>query len=422
MCVLFLFLTLSAAAETPDSLTVNPTDSLTAEPDASGAAALSTDGIGTQIDRVSSSHWYRMTYVGAPLIICGLISKHEDRHFRNLRNDYMPYFHRNLDNYTQFLPAAALLGMKAAGVKGRNSWGRMLTSDAIATALMAGVVQSLKMSTHVMRPDGSDNHSFPSGHTATAFMTATMLTKEYGYLSPWIGVGAYGVASATGLMRMANNKHWLSDVLTGAGIGILSTEVGYWLAGMIFKDKGINHVDAYEPVGRLHRPSFAGLYLGMNVPVSKYDIDEEHSFHTSYGSTAGVEGAYFISPYIGFGGRFTISNTHIIVNGNEAEDDTYDAETLSEGLFFSYPITSRWLIGSKLLGGMVHYPRLKLNDMEVKSRNGAALGSGLAVTFNESKHYGIRFFLDYNLMPAHSRGSREWMSTFTLGSSFAVTF
>ena len=61
---------------------------------------------------------------------------------------------------------------------------------------------------------GSNRHSFPSGHTATAFMTATMLNKEYGHKSPWIGVGAYGMATATGLMRMANNKHWLNTYKT----------------------------------------------------------------------------------------------------------------------------------------------------------------------------------------------------------------
>ena len=71
-------------------------------------------------------------------------------------------------------------------------------------------------------------------------MTATMLTREYGHKSPWVGIGAYAVATTTGLMRMANNRHWLSDVLTGAGIGILSTELGYYLADLLFKEKGIN--------------------------------------------------------------------------------------------------------------------------------------------------------------------------------------
>ena len=122
----------------------------------------------------------------------------------------------------QYAPAAVMLGMKVAGVQSRSSWGRMLVSDAFSALLMGGVVNTLKQTTNVERPDGSNKHSFPSGHTATAFMTATMFTKEYGHKSPWVGVGAYSVATATGLMRMANNKHWLSDVLTGAGIGTLS--------------------------------------------------------------------------------------------------------------------------------------------------------------------------------------------------------
>ena len=74
-----------------------------------------------------------------------------------------------------------MLGLKVSGVKGRSSWGRMLASNAMSVALMAGIVNSLKYSAQVERPDGTDLRSFPSGHTATAFMTATMLNKEYGY-------------------------------------------------------------------------------------------------------------------------------------------------------------------------------------------------------------------------------------------------
>ena len=62
------------------------------------------------------SKLYQMTFVGAPLIVTGMIMKGEDTHFRCLRNDYMQQFHRPFDNYTQFLPAAVMLGMKVAGV------------------------------------------------------------------------------------------------------------------------------------------------------------------------------------------------------------------------------------------------------------------------------------------------------------------
>lgn len=343
----------------------NPTDSLRIERKDSLPASV-TNNFGRRLDRFSSSRFYRMTYIGVPLVVGGLIVKSEDDHFRSLRNDYLPRFNRRADDYLQYAPAAVMLGLKAFGVKGRSSWGRMIVSDVFSALLMGGAVNTMKQTTHVVRPDGSNDRSFPSGHTATAFMTATMLTKEYGHKSPCIGIGAYTAASATGLMRMANNKHWLSDVLTGAGI-------------------------------------------------------EQTEFRTSSGSSAGVEGAYFFNPYIGVGGRFAVSNTSIIVNNDAAEDNTFDAMSLCGGAYFSYPLSARWLVGSKLMGGYVHYPSLKLSEQTVPAKNGVCFGSGFSVTFKAKEHLGVRFFLDYNLMPSHSAGSSEWMNTLTCGASIAVT-
>ena len=381
-----------------------------------------TTNFSRRLDKFSSSRFYQMTYIGVPLIVGGLIVKREDDHFRGLRNEYLPRFNRHLDDYMQYAPAAVMLGMKVAGVQSRSSWGRMLVSDAFSALLMGGVVNTLKQTTNVERPDGSNKHSFPSGHTATAFMTATMFTKEYGHKSPWVGVGAYSVATATGLMRMANNKHWLSDVLTGAGIGILSTEVGYYFADLIFREKGINRFANENMFDRMDKPSFVSLYLGLNIPLSGYDIDEEMEFRTSSGSSAGVEGAYFFNPYVGVGGRFTVSNTLIIVNEERAENNTFDAISLCGGSYFSYPLSSRWLIGSKLLGGYVHYPQLELTDRSVSSRSGFCMGSGVSLTFKAKEYYGIRFFLDYNVLPSHSSNSGEYMNMLTLGSSFMITF
>ena len=398
----------------------NPIDGLRVEKDSLPVSV--TSSFGRKLDRFSSSRFYRMTYIGVPLVVGGLIVKSEDDHFRSLRNDYLPRFNRHADDYLQYAPAVVMLGMKTAGVESRSSWGRMIVSDAFSALLMGGVVNTLKQTTHVVRPDGSNDHSFPSGHTATAFMTATMLTKEYGHKSPWVGIGAYTTASATGLMRMANNKHWLSDVLTGAGIGILSTELGYYLTDLIFKGKGINTFEGEEMFDRMDNPSFISLYLGLNIPLSGYDIDEQTEFRTSSGSSAGVEGAYFFNPYIGVGGRFAVSNTSIIVNNDGAEDNTFDAMSLSGGAYFSYPLSTRWLVGGKLLSGYVHYPRLKLSGQTVLAKNGVCFGSGLSLTFKAKEHYGMRFFLDYNLMPSHSAGSSEWMNTLTCGASVAITF
>lgn len=363
---------------------------------------------------------FRSLYVGVPLIVGGFVVKGEDTHFRKLRNDYMPMFRRKLDNYLQLTPAAVMLALKTFGVESRSSWSRMLTADAFSVALMAGVVNGLKHTTNVMRPDGTDNHSFPSGHTATAFMAATMLAKEYGHRSPWISIGAYSVAAATGMMRVANNKHWLSDVMTGAGVGIITTEMGYLLTDLIFHDRGINVAPSQEVFDATAKPSFIGLYLGTNIPLSKYDIDDCHEFRTSSGSTAGIEGAYFWNTHWGVGGRVAFSSTAIIINGEEAADKTFDAYSFAVGPYFSCPVGNRWLVGAKLFGEYVRYPRLKLQDTTVGRRGSVGLGSGVSLTFKAGRHYGLRLFMDYDLHPSHSHTSGEYMNRLTPGLSFVV--
>ena len=418
MRILFLIVFLSASAgcfaQADTSRVV--TDSLVSD------TTFSTPKKMTFLDKLPHGKLFNSTYIGVPLIIGGLIEKHQDTKFRKLRNDFMPRFHRTLDNYTQFAPAAVMVGMKAAGVESRSSWGRMLLSDAFSVALMAGTVQGLKNATNVMRPDGSDNHSFPSGHTATAFMTATMLNKEYGYKSPWIGVGAYSVATATGLMRMANNKHWLSDVMVGAGIGIMATEFGYWLADLICKDKGLNikNRDVADDEFDVRRNSFLGLYMGFNLPLSKYDLDEDNVFQTSTGTTIGLEGAWFINRNIGIGGRASFSNLQYIVNKNDAPDKTFNYFTAMAGPYFSFPITHRFSLGSKLVGGGVWYPKTTINNISVGNNHGYSCGTGLSLKYDVRKHLSGIIFLDYNIQAPASHGSREYMHIMTLGAKVAL--
>lgn len=96
------------------------------------------------LDNVSESKAYRMTYIGVPLVMGGLIVKSEDDHFRSLRNDYLPTFKQGYDDKFQYAPAMLMLGLKIGGVPSRSSWGRMLVSDAFSTVLMVAVVNQLK--------------------------------------------------------------------------------------------------------------------------------------------------------------------------------------------------------------------------------------------------------------------------------------
>lgn len=140
-----------------------------------------------------------------------------------------------IDDFTQYAPMTAAYGLRLCGVKGKHGYGDMTIILGTAYALMGISVNSLKTITKVQRPDESSFNSFPSGHTATAFMGAELLRREYWDVSPWIGVAGYAVAAGTGFFRMYNNRHWLTDVIAGAGIGILSVEAAYWLYPFISK-------------------------------------------------------------------------------------------------------------------------------------------------------------------------------------------
>ncbi len=136
-------------------------------------------------------------------------------------------FNTTADNYLQFVPLVALYGFKLAGLKSKNNFLNQAILTAKSELLVSAIVFSMKRVIKDNRPDGSDDNSMPSGHTAQAFASATLLDMEYRDTSPWISVSGYLCAAATGFLRIANNHHWASDVLIGAGIGIASVKIVY---------------------------------------------------------------------------------------------------------------------------------------------------------------------------------------------------
>lgn len=144
------------------------------------------------------------------------------------RNEHLGQFRTYVDDYLQFSPIVLAYGLDVCGVKSKNDFINKTAILIKGEAMMFTISHSLKYATSMTRPDHSNNHSFPSGHTAQAFAAATFLSMEYKDNYPWIPVVSYGIASSVGLLRMANNKHYISDVLLGAGIGILSMQVSYY--------------------------------------------------------------------------------------------------------------------------------------------------------------------------------------------------
>ena len=143
----------------------------------------------------------------------------------------------SIDDYTQYLPAAAVFTLDAAGLKGRNRPQQQLLLYALGNVSAAVIVQPIKRIIGRERPNKSDFRSFPSGHTSTAFVAAEFLHQEFGHYSPWISVAGYATATATGYLRLYNNQHWLGDVIAGAAIGMASTKLVYWVNREIKKKK-----------------------------------------------------------------------------------------------------------------------------------------------------------------------------------------
>lgn len=159
-------------------------------------------------------------------------------------------FSNRADDYLQFAPSAITFGLDIMGVKGRHNFKDKVIITLIANTIAVGTTVLSKSITKIERPNGLSDDSFPSGHTAFAFTNATILSKEYGHVSPVYSIVGFGIAGTVGTMRMLNNKHWLSDVLVGAGVGILATETTYamypWLQKKIFKQKNMAFLPVYN--------------------------------------------------------------------------------------------------------------------------------------------------------------------------------
>lgn len=255
-----------------------------------------------------------------------------DRDFAALRNNLAPDFSYHYDDYIQYSPAVLTLGIKACGYKGQSDWGRMLVADAFSVAVMAGVTNALKYSVKRERPDGSARNSFPSGHTATAFMCATMLHKEYGWRNIGWSIGGYSVAMLTALSRNLNNKHWVSDTFMGAAIGVGSVELGYYLTGLIFKEKHL--WEGYESVEFNYGEKEKGYYtLGpmysRRFIIGSRDL-KESSLLPFRGSTLALNGEFPLMKRAGLAARLSAGSLLF------KDDTSFNEYGIQAGMFWEY--------------------------------------------------------------------------------------
>ncbi|MCD8281799.1 MAG: esterase-like activity of phytase family protein [Prevotella sp.] len=375
-----------------------------------------------KIERILSGRWVQTAYTGGALIAAGLLVKSHTRHFRSLRNDFTPHYRASVDDYLQYSPMVVSYLLTFAGVKGRSMFPKRITSNVISLVAVNLVSNGLKNITGVERPDGSNKHSMPSVHTAGAFMAATLLYKEYGDYGPWVGYSAYTVATATGVMRIMRDKHWLSDVLVGAGIGIIGAEFGSWLSDFIFPSQRKSwERESAVVLSDDKKPHFIGSYAGFYVPLKRYRMGQNRGLRSANGATMGVEGAYFITRHVGFGGQISLSDISYNDAGGSLTDYTSRFLSYKAGCFFACPLHPRVALGAKLLCGLTRFPGNKSNLTDGKSTAGACALAGLNISLRPKQHLAFRAGIDYEVLPSPS-SEHAALHALLLSGSAAIRF
>jgi hypothetical protein len=175
---------------------------------------------------------------------------------KDLRNIVGDDFYFNVDDYTRYAPVIEMYAADILGVKSKNHWFDQTKNLVLSSIISNGTSALLKKEIPKYRPDGSTNpNSFPSGHTTTAFTTATVLYEEFKNTNPLLAYSGYLFAVTTGSLRMLNDMHYLSDVLVGAGIGILSVKLVYHL----------EHLISWNPFKKLDGIAFAPQFSEKSV-------------------------------------------------------------------------------------------------------------------------------------------------------------
>ena len=342
-----------------------------------------------------------------------------DTDIYRLRNDLFPNLSYEFDDFLQYAPAGIMVGMKAFGYESRTNWSGMLVSDAFSVAIMAGVVNGLKYSVKRLRPDNSSYNSFPSGHTATAFMTATMLHKEYGWRSPWFSIGSYTAAAFTGFSRLLNNRHWMSDIVAGAAIGIGSVHLGYFITDKIFKG---NHLyDGYEKTPLFYDSSSkhytAEILFGRRFIIGGEGLKQMNEIPLR-GSLVGVQTDIPVIPGVGVTARAAASS---LIYTDYSSSDMISA---TAGGYWNFHFAK--ILEFQIKAGLGYawltknsedYQTFAPDNYNGNHIDGIDLTAGVGLSLITDNNFKIKAFADFESIDFDHR--KPWLNTFIIGYSAA---
>ena len=366
----------------------------------------------------------KMHFDGIAYLIRGTYTTFTEKHFRK-KEGLFRTSGSNLGEYgVAVVPLASSWAMRLAGVKAKSNTERMVTANAIALALSSGLSLGLKSVVDEQRPDGG-KHSFPSGHCSLAFASAAILDREYGYLSPWVTVGSYSFATATQFLRYNHNRHWINDTFMGAGIGMMATNLAYFITDQLMSGKGIQQEELTqaELLRNYHfiqQPSAFSLLSAMetghtDIPESSYTLPADFSgtvsFSTGATLSAGVEGSYFFNKHVGVEAMARVSSAQAKVNARSLSFDkielsgfNLDFYHLNAGVKLSANPMPSVRFGARAYAGGRFFVSEKVHDMNsgatfmsFPSEQCAEVGVGISIDMvRPSSKSLLGIYCDYN--------------------------
>ena len=327
---------------------------------------------------VDASVWSAATYTALPIVAFDLLHYRTDEAHRSVA---LHYAHGDIPRWESFaipLPLVATWGMHWAGVEARSSSSlRMASAHALSAGIAVAMVQGTKRVTKRMRPDGQDAYSFPSGHTAYAFGSAAILDAEYGEQYPWLAASGYALASGVGVARILHDRHWATDVITGAGVGIGAVYIGYLLNDLLW--------DRHRYSLRDFAPSWGVSPLWLSLDFGYTTIPSSLSDFTPEGW--GIMDAFSIRLPLyrrwGVAGRAALGHR----SGGDPTDMA-DHYSLLGSVSYLYPIySSRFALEGRL--GLGYLSESRISTGEITPRKEATPFAASAILGEASCHLQI---------------------------------
>ena len=164
------------------------------------------------------------------------ISKLDNQIMAHVQQKY-PHFHSNASDYLMWLPSATVYSLDAFKIKTAHSFKQHLILDAGSIAITGALGFGMRIISRNIKSFNTNNTDFPSGHTANAFRGAEILHQELKDQHPLLSYSGYIIATSVGVLRIYGKQHYFSQVVAGAGLGILSTKITYWIFDKIKDSK-----------------------------------------------------------------------------------------------------------------------------------------------------------------------------------------